>query len=286
MKKIILIVTYIACGITGCKKNDNENKVEEVLSHSNGSSVVPNYLTFDQSFITMVHYSVSNLGAGLYMNSVLGNNILTFLNGLKSCGNNATCVTNAVLRNNLSVDTLDEYFYSAMAGALIFHVAHPEFDNMQENQRSVIFSQAFVSGMNSDDPRWIDIKNIVGGLLGNFYNDEIYKADPDWTGYVDCFMAQVRGIWVGAMALNMVVEGMKTGSITKAFSALKTFLKTGVGRALGWVGLAIMAWEIFDCCWDLAHSAGGGVSHTGKKQFMQMEDSILFSRIKNNNSYV
>jgi len=286
MKKIILIVTCITFIITGCKKNGTRNIREDVLSRSNGSSVAPNYLTFDRSFIDMVRYSVSNLGAGQYLNLKLGNNTLTFLNELKLCGSNTSCVTNTVFRNNLSVDTLDEYFYNAMAGALLFRVDHPEFDKMQEGERSIIFSQAFVSGMNSDDPRWIEIKNIAGGLLGNFYNDEIYKADPDWTGYVDCFMAQINGIWTGALALSTVIEGIKTGSIGKALGALKTFLKTGVGRALSWVGLAIMAWEIFDCCWDLAHSGGGGVSSNGYRLRLPENNGILFSRIKISYCYV
>jgi len=264
--------------MTGCKKNGNKNKVEEFLSGSNSSSVVPNYLTFDHSFIEMVRYSVNNLGAGQYMNSVLGNNTLIFLNELRSCGSNATCITNSVVRNNLSVDVLDEYFYSAMAGAVLFRVAHPEFDNMPEDQRTAIFSQAFVSGMNSDDPRWIDIRNGAGGLLGNFYNDEIYKADPDWTDYVDCFMQQVQQIWVGAMALNVVIESIKTGKVGKAIGAVKTFIKTAVGRTLGWVGLAIMAWNIFDCIWDVAHSGGGGLSINFRMKSLLINNNVSIRR--------
>jgi hypothetical protein len=268
MKKFWILALSLLGLFGSCKKDQAPEVINRTSNKTNSNGLVNlltidntagNYLAFDQSFIDFVYHSINNLAAGEYINSKLGNRSSSFINNLKQCNDNA-CIVLTVNQYQLSVDTLDDYFYSAIGSALIFRANHPEFDNMDEIQRSSIFQQAFISGMNSGDSRWQIVKANINAILQYYYSIELYKASGDWNDYVGCFLNEIKGVFIGALQLGTIVEAIKTGNVAKGLKALKSFLKSTVGRTLTWVGLAILAWDIFDCCWDVSHSGNGDTS--------------------------
>jgi len=256
MKTYLFLIGLFLYACLSCRKQEAKYPLPAEIVGNSASSHLMNYLVSDQSFIDLVYYSVRNLEAGRYMDSALGASSANFFNDLSACHADSACITNTINWYQLSADTLDEYFYSALTIAVIFRSEHPEFNNMEPGQVANLFEQAFFAGMNSDDPRWEIIKTTLNDLLSRFGNDEIYKADADWADYAHCFSNEIHAIYAATSALVKVVEGIKSGNISKGFNAVKAFMKDHVGRSTSWVRIAYVAWEIFRCCYAVWRSEG------------------------------
>lgn len=215
-------------------------------------------LVSDQSFIDFVSYAADNLGAGIYLRKGLGQSAPPFFQQLQACAGNSSCITVNVQEYGLNGALLDEYFFSAMASALLFQVARPEFERMTEVQRNALFGQAITEGLQSGDVRWLKIRQTIDSYRPYFQND-LYKTDPGWNQIAGCVIKAVGGIFTSVLGLMDIKSYIKSGKIAKAVTTIKDFLKTGLGRTLSWVGLALTAWEIADCIYDLYYPDNGTV---------------------------
>lgn len=227
----------------------------EELSGYNSGQLTANSLAFDQAFIDFVYYNINNLGASQYVHSKLGSYSDGFFNAVKGCSDEA-CTNGIFADVGLDGNILDEYYFSSMAAGIILRIDRPELDRLSVLNRDQMFRSAFQIGINSADARWQSVKSRLVELTSYFPRIIQYKVNPspDWTDYAECVVSSL-GIAYGAiMGLGAIVEAIKTGKVTKALSVIKSFVRTGLGRAAGFIGVALIAWDIFKCCWDLAHS--------------------------------
>lgn len=260
MKNYISVILFLPFAVASCKKLNEKELKSEPLSRANSPAAIVNGLVADQSFIDLAYHSINNWSAAQYINTMLAGEGIRFIKGLQNCNGSTPCIDAAISSFGLSGDLLDDYFYSAMASAAIFHAEHPEFKTLSATQRQSLFREALVAGMYSTDPRWQPLRDKNVEISNSLYKIVQHKKAPDVTDYIDCFMSEIGAIWSGAMSLGAVVEAIKTGNVAKGLKAAKTFLKSTVGRTLSWVGLAIMAWDIFKCCYDLSNSDGDGLA--------------------------
>ena len=261
MKKLFFFILCIAVVLVSCRQKEvltqPDQEIPSVVSGSGTISNTPTNLTYDQSFIDFVYYSLRNIGAGKYIQATTGNRGGDYIYNLSNC-TTGSCVSQVSTNYGISLDILDDYVYSSMAAGVLLRYYHPELEKLSDYDRNQLFSQSLRSGLNSSDVRWLKIKQEISPLLPSF-SDEIYKPSTDWNAYVDCFMDELSGIFVGVLKIGAVVEAIRKGQVAKALSAVKGFLKTTVGRTLSYIGLAIMAWDIFSCCYDVYNSGGSTV---------------------------
>lgn len=259
MKKQLLLVLAISAVFASCRQKEvlQQPEIPSAVAGSAAGTNMPTYLTYDQSFIDFVYHSLRNIAAGKYIQNAAGRGASDYVYNLSTC-TTGDCVSQVSATYGISLDILDDYVYSAMAAGVLLRYYHPELEKMSDYDRNQIFSQSLRSGMNSTDARWLKIKQEISPLLPSF-SDEIYRPAPDWTDYVDCFVQELGGVFVGVLKIGAVVESIRKGQVAKAISALKSFLKSTVGRTLSYVGLAIMAWDIFSCCYDVYNEGGGTV---------------------------
>lgn len=261
MKKQLFFVLTLGVVMFSCRQKELlQQPGQEIPSAISGGSVstnTPTYLTYDQSFIDLVYYSLRNIAAGKYIQSAAGRGAADYVYNLSNC-TTGDCVSQVSANYGVSLDILDDYVYSAMAAGVLLRYYHPELEKLSDYDRNKLFSQSLRAGMNSTDTRWLKIKQEITPLLPSF-SDEIYKPSTDWTAYVDCFIDEIGGVFVGVLKIGAVVEAIRRGQVTKAVSALKGFLKTTLGRTISYIGLAIMAWDIFSCCYDVYNDGGSTV---------------------------
>ncbi len=276
MKKQLFFVLAISAVFASCRQKEvlQDPEIPSAVAGTTSVTNTPTYLTYDQSFIDFVYHSLRNIAAGKYIQSVAGRGASDYVYNLSNC-TTGDCVTQVSSNYGVSLDIMDDYVYSAMAAGVLLRYNHPELEKLSDYDRNQIFSQSLRSGMNSTDARWLKIKQEITPLLPSF-SDEIYRPSTDWTGYVDCFMDELSGIFVGVLKIGAVVEAIRRGQVAKAISSLKVFLKTAVGRTLSYIGIAIMAWDIFSCCYDV-YNEGGGLAYIPlqPKRFAIPENSYI-----------
>ncbi len=258
--KIFYVLSGLAL-LAACRKGGAASPETEALILKAPAAVettAGTALVSDQSFIDFVAYAADNLGAGIHLRSRLGASAPVFFQQLQSCTGNSSCINAIVADYGVDGALLDEYFFSAMSAALLFQVARPEFEKMTEVQRNALFAQAITEGFQSSDLRWVKIRQNLDRYRPYFQND-LYKADPGWNQIAGCVIKAVGGIFTSVLGLMDIKSYIKSGKIAKAVSTIKDFLKTGLGRTLSWVGLALTAWEIADCIYDLYYPDPGTV---------------------------
>lgn len=260
----ILVFLLGACMKKGEVKSKDSLPREE-LSVYNNSQPTAHSLAFDQAFIDFVYYNVNNLGASQYVHSKLGSYSDGFFNAIKSCTDEA-CTNGLLTDVGLDANILDEYYFSSIAAGIILRIDRPELDRLGQANRDQTFRRAFQIGINSGDPRWNSVKSRLIELSNYFPRIIQYKTDPDWTDYANCVVSSLGAAYGAVMGLGAIVEAIKTGNVTKALNSIKKFVRNGLGRAAGFIGVALIGWDIFKCCWDLAHPDSDIISKIpGKK---------------------
>lgn len=261
MKKLFFYALCLVVVLVSCRQKEvltlSGQEIPSVLSGGSTNSTTPTSLTYDQSFIDFVYYSLRNIGAGKYIQATSGNRGADYIYNLSNCATGG-CVSQVSANFGVSLDILDDYVYNSMAAGILLRYYHPELEKLSDYDRNQMFYQSLRAGMNSSDARWLRIKQEITPLLPSF-SEEIYKPSTDWEAYVDCFMDELSGIFVGVLKIGAVIEAIRKGQVAKALSSVKSFLKTTVGRTLSYVGLAIMAWDIFSCCYDVYNDGGSMV---------------------------
>lgn len=253
MLLVFLIFSLCACMKKGEVKSKGDLPGEELSAYNSGQ-LTSNSLAFDQSYIDFVYYNINNLAASIYVHSRLDSYSDGFFNAIKSC-TTEDCTNGIIADVGLDCNILDEYYFTSIAAGIILRVEKPELDRLSTVNRDQMFRSAFQIGINSADPRWQSVKSRLVELTSYFPSIIQYKVNPnpDWTDYADCVVSSLGVAYGAIMGLNAMMDAIKTGKVGKALDSIKKFVRTGLGRAAGFIGVALIAWDIFKCCWDLAH---------------------------------
>lgn len=248
----VLLFSFGACMKKGEVKNQ-ESMPGELLSSRTGVYATANSLAFDQAFIDFVYHASNNLRSSLYIKHRLNDQAPVFIRQLASCSS-SQCTDQKLNEFGLNGDVLDEYIYSALASGLILIADHPELVSMSAANRNTLLEQAFNLGYASTDQRWIEVRSNLDNMTANFYEIIQYKTAPGGAmDYVSCIVNEIKSVFIDAMKITGIVGLIQKGEVAKTIGAVKSFLRSTLGRTLSWIGIAFMAWDIFECMWDVAH---------------------------------
>ena len=202
-------------------------------------------LAFNQDFINWVS-SVTNNEWDIQVDfrTQLKERLIAFKDALiKTQSNNEV---NMVI-NNFKLDP--EFSDQQMAEHLVygFYVkqSNPAVWNLPPEERKVIIKEAYLQGMNSNDARWIKIKE---NLIGKVFQHCGSTARVTVSEIIGCFWETIEAA-IPVASVTALATAINSGSWSASVAAIKKLLKT-VARKFGWFGLAVAAIDVGICIWD------------------------------------
>lgn len=203
-------------------------------------------LAGDDIFINWVA-SVSNNELDVYLDirTQLGENSNYFHQALLETKTNED-VESVFAKFGYDPENSDQKMAEHLVHGLYFKQERPEIWQLPEPDRLEVIKEAYYQGMNSSDPRWVELRNNLlnrvqahCGSTGRIVPSEI--AGCFWDALSD--VVQIVG------GFQVLITAVNNANWVAAIAAIKKILKT-MGRRLGWFGLAITAFDIGLCLWE------------------------------------
>ena len=260
MRKLFLFSVSILLSVVilySCKKNDNAPLSEDQAAANLVKS--ENFIEFSTHFIPD-YVSM----ASYHRQLKLQGNDRAFINMLTAAGNDETKISDAYSRFSLDYEAVMVLKNHVDNDILTLFHQNPFLLNFNEAAVGRILVKALESGLFSNDPKWLDARQVMNLSLKNISPAKIAGISKT-TNAVRLNFAMAPSELTGDEIWGCVKEAVGIGGASVlGIGALQKLAQEGIQAAVvtlskwlakraGWIGAAIMLIDFADCVYKEAN---------------------------------